>query len=91
MITRVPVAFESQAHGAKIGKIFLGPIDQDYEHGIWFPGQSILVEILESPRRGRPSPWNWRNSTLAFSRANIAVTIGTKADGEAQCRSMVKE
>ena len=28
-----------------------------------------------------PPPWNCRNSTFGFSRANIAVTMGTKARG----------
>ena len=35
---------------------------------------SALVEV-------RPPPWNCRNSTFGFSRAKIAVTIGTKAPG----------
>ena len=38
-----------------------------------------------------PPPWNCRNSTFGFSRANMAVTMGTKAEGEDQWRSMVKE
>ena len=39
----------------------------------------------------RPPPWNCRTSTSGFSRASSAVTMGTKAEGDAQCRPIVKE
>ena len=39
----------------------------------------------------RPPPWNCRNSTAGFSRAKIAVTIGTKAPGVDQCSCIVNE
>ena len=39
----------------------------------------------------RPPAWNCRNSTPGFSRANIAVTTGTKAPGVDQCSCIVNE
>ena len=64
----------------------------DQQHRSRLPGQ-------RRPRRSActarvevsPPPWNCRNSTFGFSRAKIAVTMGTKAEGDDQWRSIVNE